>query len=75
MNPAKDGLPSILTYKGKTGDEMLLFLGIQAATTDIWKGRAISADAYRSYRLLIQKVGGLKEALDNRERLQGANDD
>ena len=74
MNPAKDGMPAIVGYKGKTGEEILLFLGIEAATNSVRKGRQISADAYRSYRTLIQRVEGLKAALDHREETQGGDD-
>jgi hypothetical protein len=75
MNPAKDGLPPIEGYRGKSGEEVLLFMGIESATTYVRRGRRVSADAWNSYRKLIRYVEGLKEALDHREKMQGGKDD
>ena len=74
MNPMKDGLPALKTYTGPEGEERLLFLGIEAATKGICKGWAISAEDIRFYRKLIQRVEGLKAALDHREEMQGGDD-
>ncbi len=74
MNPAKDGLPALATYTGPTGEDKLLFLGIEAATKSIRKGWKIGAEDYRFYRKMIQRMEGLKEALDHREEMQGGDD-
>ncbi len=75
MNPARDGLPALRTYTGPTGEDKLLFLGIEAATKGICKGWAISAEDIRFYRKLIQRVRGLEDALDHREEMQGGDDE
>ena len=75
MNPMKDGLPALATYTGPTGEDKLLFLGIEAATKGICKGWEIKAEDIRFYRKLIQRVEGLKVALDHREEMQGGDDD
>ena len=74
-NPNKDGLPSMRTYKGQDGDEMLLLNGIENATNAIRRGRSVTAHAYITYRKLIQRVEGLRDALDHREEITGVNDD
>ena len=75
MDPMKDGLPALARYNGPTGEARLLFLGIVAATTGIRKGWGVLPEDYRYYRTLIQRVEGLKEALDAREEMQGGDDD
>ncbi len=74
MTPAKDGLPAIEGYKGKSGEEVLLFMGIESATTYVRRGRLVSADAYTSYRKLIQRVKALEDALDHRVNWHGGDD-
>ncbi len=73
MGPAKYGLPATKTYNGPTGEERLLFLGIEMATKAICKGREIPAEDHRFYRKLIQRMEGLKAALDHREEMQGVS--
>ena len=75
MNPIRDGMPAIEGYKGRSGEEVLLFMGIETATTYVRRGRLVSADAYNSYRKLIRAVKALEEALDHRVKMQGGEDD
>ena len=74
MIPARDGLPAIEGYRGKTGEDVLLFLGIETATNMIRRGKPISADAYNSYQELIRRVKALDDALNHRVRMQGGED-
>ncbi len=73
MSPAKYGLSATPTYNGPTGEERLLFLGIEMATKAICKGREIPPEDHRFYRKLIQRVEGLKTALEHRETMQGGS--
>ena len=75
MNPAQDGMPAIEGYKGKSGEEVLLFMGIESATIYVRRGRLVSADAYNSYRKLIARVKALEDALDHRVKSQGGGDE
>lgn len=75
MNPSVTGLPATRTYKGKSGDEMLLLLGLEAATSAVWKGREVSPDAYRTYLAVIQRAKGLERALEARVEQMGGDDD
>ncbi len=75
MNPAKDGLPALAEYKGPTGEARLLFLGIEAATTRLSKGWGVPPKDIVYFLGLIQRVEGLKAALDHRIEMQGDNDD
>ena len=75
MIPARDGLPAIEGYRGKSGQDMLLFLGIEAATNMIRRGRPITADAYNSYQELIRRVKALDDALNHRVKMQGGDED
>ncbi len=75
MNPSRDGLAATRTYKGKSGDEMLLLLGLEAATNAVWKGREVSPEAYCTYRAVIQRAQGLERALDARIKQMGGEDD
>ena len=75
MIPARDGLPAIESYKGKSGEDVLLFLGIETATNMIRRGRPITADAYNSYQELIRRVKALDDALNHRVRMQGGEDE
>ena len=75
MIPARDGLPAIEGYRGKTGEDVLLFLGIETATNMIRHGRPITADAYNSYQALIRRVKALDDALNHRVRMTGGEDD
>ena len=74
MNPNKDGLPALAKYTGPTGEDKLLFLGLEAATKGICKGWYVSAEDYQFYRKLIQRVKGLEAVLDAREEMQGGED-
>ncbi len=75
MSPVNYGLPATKAYNGPTGEERLLFLGIEMATKSICKGREIEPDDHRFYRKLIQRVEGLRAALDHREKMQGGYDE
>ena len=75
MTPSKMGLAAIAEYGTPDGDEMLLIRGVESATHSIRRGHAVSAHAYRTYRALIQRVNALEAALNDRERMQGVNDD
>ena len=75
MIPAQDGMPAIEGYKGKSGEEVLLFMGLESAATYVRRGRRVSADAYVSYRKLIRYAKALEDALDHRERMQGGGDE
>lgn len=75
INPAKDGLPALKKYTGPTGEDKLLFLGIERATSLVCKGREIPAADIVFYRKLGQRVKGLMEALDAREAMQGAENE
>ena len=74
MQPERDGLPAIEGYRGKSGEDVLLFMGIEAATKYVIRGRQVSSDAYNSYRKLIRRVGALEDALDHRVKMQGGED-
>ncbi len=75
MHPERDGLAAVEGYKGKSGEEVLLFMGIESATTYVRRGRLVSSDAYNSYRKLIQRVRALEDALDHRVKMTGGADD
>ena len=75
MNPAKDGLPAVKSREGKTAEWMLLSLGVEAMTNNVRKGYEIPAADWRFIHSYIQRVEGLKAALDHREEMQGGNDD
>ena len=75
MTPERDGLPAIEGYRGKSGEDVLLFLGIETATNMIRRGRPITADAYNSYQELIRRVKALDDALNHRVKMQGGEDD
>ena len=75
QNPVIDGLPAIEGYKGKSAEEMLIHLGIIAATTDVRRGRRISQDALDKYEKLFRLVGALKDAIDHRKKMQGFDTD
>ncbi len=74
MDPMKEGLPALKSYNGPMGEERLLFLGIIAATKGVRKGWDVPPEDYRFYRKLIQRVEGLKAALDHRVDMQGGDD-
>lgn len=76
MDPRTHGLPAVnRSYTAPTGEEMLLFRGIEAITNAIRQGYTISPSAYCSYRKLITLVEALKDALDHREKMQGISND
>jgi len=76
IDPRADGLPAVnRSYTAPSGEEMLLFRGIEAITHAIRQGYTISPDAYRSYRKLITLVDAMRDALDHRERVQGVKND
>lgn len=74
MNPFRDGLPALSTYRGPNGEDKLLFLGIEAATRGIVQGWRVSAEDMVFYDKLIQRVDGLDSAIKARVKMQGAED-
>ena len=65
-NPAVTGLPVIRPYRGRSGDETFLFLGMEIFTESVWKGREVSPETYNMARKLIVRAKAMEEALDSR---------
>jgi hypothetical protein len=71
IRPAVDGLPAILTYKGKGPDETFLLLALEIFTDGVWRGRAVAPETYTLARKIIMRAKGMEEALDSRLEKMG----